>query len=70
MELQLLLQSWQHTKDEMKTKMHFAAIIIWFMYLARGMIFFNKKTYISFLNYAEYYQRKAKNNESFLKRKV
>ena len=48
----------------MKTKMYFAGIIIWFMYLARGMIFFLKKTSILFLNYTEYYQRKAKNIES------
>ena len=39
-ELRLVLESWQHTKDEMKTKMHFAAIIIWFMHLVRGMDFF------------------------------
>ena len=26
-----------------KTKMHFAAIIIWLMYLAKGMILFLKK---------------------------
>ena len=64
MELRLLLESWQHIKDEMKTKMYFAGIIIWFMYLARGMIFFLKKTSILFLNYTEYYQRKAKNIES------
>ena len=48
----------------MKTKMHFAAIIIWFMYLAKGMIVFLKKASISFLNDNEYYQRKAKNIES------
>ena len=66
MELGLLLESWQHTKDEMRTKIHFATIIIWFMYLARGMIFF--LTYISFLNYAEYYQRKAKIIESIFKK--
>ena len=64
MELRLLLESWEHTKVEMKTKMHFAASIIWFMYLARGMTFFLKKRSILFLNYTEYYQRKAKNTEN------
>ena len=48
----------------MKTKMHFAASIIWFMYLARGMTFFLKKRSILFLNYTEYYQRKAENTEN------
>ena len=43
LELQLLLESSLHTKDEMKIKMHFAAIIIWFMYLMRGMISFLQK---------------------------
>ena len=48
LELRLLLESWEHTKDEMNTKMHFAAIIIWFMYLARGMTFFSKNIHFVF----------------------
>ena len=52
----------------MKTKKYFATIIIWFMYLARGMDFFKKKTSILFLNYVEYYKRKAKYTENIFKK--
>ena len=44
--------------------MHFPAIIIWFMYLAKGVIYlfiFFLNHPFSFLNYVEYYLSKVKN---------